>query len=193
MVGVITVTHVFVSQLEDSPDAAAAGELVPSNWNDDHVVEGVAPLDGAALISPTVNPTPAPGDSSDLAANTQFVTEAIGTITAPARKTLTAGSYAVADGIGYVVVKLTVPAAVTITLPLSTDENAPEVITIKDRMLAAGTGQGAGTFNIAISPSGDETLDGNSSATIDVDNMALSFRKIRNDAGAITGEGYELV
>ena len=193
MAGVVTVTHRFVSQLEDSPDAASIGELVPSNWNDTHVVEGAAPLDGAPLIAPTVNPTPAPGDSSDLAANTQFVTAAIAAITAPARKTIAAGNYTVADGVGYVVVKLTVPAAVTITLPLSTDVNASEVITVKDRMLAAGTGQGAGTYTITIDPSGSETLDGNASAAIDVDNMALTFRKIRNDAGAITGEGYELV
>jgi hypothetical protein len=36
----ISVTHAFVSAIADDPAAAAAGEVVPSNWNAAHVVTG---------------------------------------------------------------------------------------------------------------------------------------------------------
>jgi hypothetical protein len=66
-----------------------------------------------------------------------------------------------------------------------------DVVTVKDRMLVNGAG--ANTYNITVKAAGTETLDGETQVLIDVDNMALSFRKIRDDAGNVTGEGYELV
>src|SRR5260370_31784180 len=100
------------------------------------------------------------------------------------RKTLVdAGDYAVPAGISLVIAKKLVPAAFTITLPLST-ALVGETVTIKDRMLANGAG--ASTFNITVVAAGSEKIDGNASVKIDVDNMALSFRKIRNDAGNVT-------
>jgi hypothetical protein len=190
MPGVITITHAFVSQLADSPDAVAAGELVPSNWNDDHVVTGAAPLDSPAFTGTPTAPTPGVGDTSDKIATMA----ALAVIAVPARVVLTApGPYAVADGIALVVVKQTVPALMTVVLPLSTDVNAPDLITVKDRGLAAGAGSGASSYNITVLPSGAEVIDGNSQAVLDVDNQAMSFRKVRNNAGAITGEGYEIM
>lgn len=36
------VTHVFVSGIADDPAAVAAGKIVPSNWNANHVITGPA-------------------------------------------------------------------------------------------------------------------------------------------------------
>lgn len=36
----LTITHAFVSGIADDPVAAAAGEVVPSNWNADHALVG---------------------------------------------------------------------------------------------------------------------------------------------------------
>jgi hypothetical protein len=188
MAGIITITHAFVSALEDSPDAVAAGEIVPSNWNDEHVVEGAAALDSPAFVGTPTAPTPPVGDNSTRLATTATVAAAVAP---PARMTLiAAGDYVVADGIALIVVKKAVPALTAITLPLSTDAGAPEVITVKDRMLANGAG--ASTFNITIFASAAETLDGNASVKIDVDNEALGFRKVRDDSGNLTGEGWEI-
>lgn len=188
MVGVVTITHAFVSQEEDSEDAAAAGQLVPSNWNAHHLVEGAAPIDSPAFVNTPTAPTPPVGDTSTRLATMEAISQATG---AQPRATLkAAGDYLVPDNIAYVVAKKTVPASFTITLPLSTDL-IPESVTTKDRMLANGAG--AGTFNITVSASGAETLDGNPTVKLDVDNMALTFKKIRDDAGNVTGEGYELV
>lgn len=35
------ITHTFVSTVADDPQSVAAGEVVPSNWNDAHIVSGV--------------------------------------------------------------------------------------------------------------------------------------------------------
>jgi hypothetical protein len=184
MTGVVTITHAFVSQEEDSPDAAAAGQLVPSNWNADHVVEGAAPIDSPVLITPRAVSTPPVGDRSTLLATTA----SLGELTQPAQLTiLGAGNVTVPADIGFVIAKNAVPASYTILLPLSTDLQYEE-ITVKDRMLANGSG--ASTFNITIATQGGEEIDGNPSVKLDVDNMALSFKKIRDDAGNITGEGY---
>lgn len=39
----LTVNHAFVSAIADDPTAAAAGEVVPSNWNAAHVLNGGTP------------------------------------------------------------------------------------------------------------------------------------------------------
>jgi hypothetical protein len=187
--GTVIVRHSFVSLLEDSEEAAAAGELVPSNWNGDgaHEVVGAAPIDSPEFLNEPTAPTPPRGDRSKRLATTEFLDD----LGRPQRLTLTAaGDVTLADDIGLVIAKKTVPAAFRINLPLSTNL-VPEFVTIKDRMLANGAG--AGTFNITVAAQGAETIDGNPSVKIDVDNMALSFRKIRDDAGNVTGEGYELV
>lgn len=189
MVGVVTVTHRFVSTLEDSSDAAAAGELVPSNWNDVHVVEGAAPLDSPAFINTPTAPTPPPGDTSERLATMAALAGALGVLL-PRVTLLDPGDYAVPVGIALVVAKKATPAAFTITLPLSTALTV-EFVIVKDRMLVNGAG--AGTYNITVAASGSENLDGVATVKLDVDNMALTFRKIRDDAGNVTGEGYELV
>jgi hypothetical protein len=38
--GQLTVTHGFTSAIADDPAAEAAGEVLPSHWNADHVVSG---------------------------------------------------------------------------------------------------------------------------------------------------------
>jgi hypothetical protein len=52
---------------------------------------------------------------------------------------------------------------------------------------------GADRFNIIVNGSGTETPDGATQVLIDVDHDALSFRKARDDAGSVTGEGYEIL
>jgi hypothetical protein len=188
MTGVITVTHSFVSLLEDSSDAEAAGELVPSNWNDEHVVTGAAPIDSPAFVGMPTAPTPDFGDTSDRIATMAALAAASGSV--PQQTLTAAGNVTIAPGIALVIARKTVPAAFTITLPLST-ALLSEQITIKDRMLANGAG--AGTFNIMLAAQGTETLDGATTMLLDVDNMALSFKKIRDDSGNVTGEGYYLV
>lgn len=188
MAGTVVVRHARQVDIEDSEEAAAAGQLLPSNWNGDdaHVVEGAAPLDSPAFVNTPTAPTPPAGDRSQRLATT----ESLGQISAPKRQTLiAAGNDTIAADIGLVVAKKTVPAAFQVNLPLSTDLVA-DIITVKDRMLVNGAG--AGTFNITVAAQGAETIDGNANVKIDVDNMALSFRKIRDDAGNVTGEGYEL-
>lgn len=59
----VTVTHAFVSTVPDDPDQAAAGAVVPSNWNDDHTVSGT--LDAAQLPAFTGDVT-GPGGSAVL-------------------------------------------------------------------------------------------------------------------------------
>lgn len=189
MAGTVTVRHSFISLLEDSEEAAAAGELVPSNWNGNeaHVVEGAAPIDSPEFLNEPKAPTPPRGDRSTRLATTEFLDD----LGRPVRLTLTAaGDVTLPHDVGLVIAKKAVPAVFQINLPLSNDL-VPEFVTIKDRMLANGAG--AGTFNITVAAQGIETIDGNPSIKIDVDNMAVSFRKIRNDAGEVTGEGYELV
>lgn len=189
MVGVVTVTHAFVSMLEDSPDAAALGELVPSNWNDDHVVEGAAPLDSPAFVNTPTAPTPPPGDTSNRLATMAALAAATAS---PSRVNLTSAvNYNVADGIALVIARCAAPAAFAVTLPLSTDANAPDEITVKDRMLSSG-GAGAGTYNITVQGEGGETIDGVASTKLDVDNVALRFCKVRDASGDITGEGWEI-
>jgi hypothetical protein len=188
MAGTVSVKHRFISGLEDSEEAAAAGELLPSNWNDEHEVVGAAPIDSPEFVNEPRAPTPPLGDRSTRLATMEALSNAT---SAQPRLTLTAaGNVTVPDDVALVVVKKTVPAAFQINLPLSTDL-IPEEVTIKDRMVVNGAG--AGTYNITVATQGAETIDGNASVKLDVDNMALSFRKIRNDAGDVTGEGYELV
>jgi hypothetical protein len=189
MAGPVIVRHARQVDLEDSEEAAAAGELLPSDWNGDdaHVVVGAASIDSPDFLNEPTAPTPPPGDRSRRLATM----EALHGFAAPTRLTLrAAGDVVLPNDAALVVAKKNVPAAFSIRLPLSTDLVA-ETVTIKDRMLANGAG--AGTFNITIAASGAETFDGNPTVKIDVDNMALSFRKIRDDAGNVTGEGYELV
>jgi hypothetical protein len=187
MTGTVSVKHKKISPIADSPDAAAAGEVVPSDWNDEHQVVGAAPLDSPAFVNSPTAPTPPIGDRSQRLATTASLNE----ITKPAQLTLiAAGDVTIPNNIGLVIIKKTAPASFTIFLPLST-ALVYEAITLKDRMLANGAG--AGTFNITVMTQGTETIDGNPSVKIDVDNMALSFRKIRDDAGNVTGEGFELV
>lgn len=189
MAGAVIVRHSFQSLLEDSEEAAAAGELVPSNWNGDdaHEVVGAAPLDSPEFLNEPRGPTPPSGDRSTRLATTASLDE----ITRPKRLTLSvAGDVAIPNDVSLVIIKKTVPATFVIHLPLST-VMAGEFCTVKDRMLANGAG--AGTFNVTVAAQGAETIDGNPTVKIDVDNMALSFRKIRDDAGNVTGEGYELV
>ena len=51
----IAVTHVKVSSISDDPAAAAAGEVLPSDWNAEHALVGVLPFEfggtGAATAS----------------------------------------------------------------------------------------------------------------------------------------------
>ena len=37
----ISITHAKVSTIADDPDAATAGEILPSDWNDDHSITGL--------------------------------------------------------------------------------------------------------------------------------------------------------
>ena len=181
------VVHRKSVTIADSEEAAAAGELLPSDWNDEHELTNVAGLDSPEFVNEPTAPTPPPGDKSKRLATM----EALHSIAAPKRLTLFApGDVQLPSDVALVTVKKTVPAAFTITLASSLDL-VGETVTIKDRMLVNGAG--AGTYNVTISPSGSETLDGATSIKLDVDNMALSFRKIRDDAGTVTGEGYELV
>jgi hypothetical protein len=188
MAGTISVKHKKPSLLADSEEAAAAGELLPSDWNDEHEVVGAAPIDSPAFVNSPTAETPPLGDTSTRLATMAALARATG---APPQLTVTAaGNVNVPHDIALVIVKKAVPAAFQINLPLSTDLIL-EIVTIKDRMLANGFG--AGTFNITVATQGVELIDGNATVKIDVDNMALSFRKIRDDAGNVTGEGYQLV
>lgn len=181
------VRHKKTLDIEDSAEAEAAGQLLPSDWMDDHELEGVAGLDSPEFVNEPTAPTPPLGDRSTRIATTASLSE----ISQPKRLTLTAaGDVTVPNDVGLVVIRKSVPAAFQIELPLST-ELVGEAVTIKDRMLANGAG--AGTYNVTVVAQGAETIDGNASVLLDVDNMALSFRKIRDDAGDVTGEGYELV
>ena len=36
----VTITHAKVSAIADDPGSSAAGEILPSDWNDDHSVTG---------------------------------------------------------------------------------------------------------------------------------------------------------
>lgn len=45
-----SVTHPFVSALTDNPVHAAAGKVVPSNWNAEHVVTGLEETGVAAAL-----------------------------------------------------------------------------------------------------------------------------------------------
>ncbi len=190
MVGTVVVRHTRQVDLEDSEEAAAAGELLPSDWNGDdaHEVVGAAPIDSPDFVGEPTAPTPPLGDASDRIATMAAVARATGAV--PQVTLTAAGDVTIDDDIGLVIVKKTVPAAFTINLPLSTGL-VLETITVKDRMLANGAG--AGTFNITVATQGAELIDGGATVKLDVDNMALSFRKIRDDAGNVTGEGYQLV
>jgi len=50
----LTITHPFVSAIADDPAAAAAGQVVPSNWNASHSISGTLP---AANIAPAGSTT----------------------------------------------------------------------------------------------------------------------------------------
>lgn len=62
----VIVRHTRQVDLEDSEEAAAAGELLPSDWNGDdaHVVEGAAPIDSPAFVGTPTGTTPPLGDAS---------------------------------------------------------------------------------------------------------------------------------
>lgn len=79
MAGDVIVRHTFVSLLEDSEEAAAAGQLVPSNWNGDgaHVVEGAAPIDSPDFVGAPTAPTPDLGDTSRRLATMEALAAAI--------------------------------------------------------------------------------------------------------------------
>src|SRR5258708_28574666 len=146
------VIHPRVIAIEDSEEAAAAGELLPSDWNADHELVGVAGLDSPEFVNEPTAPTPPPGDRSKRLATM----EALGNVTAPARLTLTAaGNVTIPDNAALVVAKKTIPAAFQINLPLSTNL-VSETVTIKDRMLANGAG--AGTYNITVAAQGAELI-----------------------------------
>lgn len=50
----LTITHPFVSAIADDPAAAAAGQVVPSNWNATHTISGTLP---SANIAPAGSTT----------------------------------------------------------------------------------------------------------------------------------------
>lgn len=50
----LTITHPFVSAIADDPVAAAAGQVVPSNWNATHTISGTLP---SANIAPAGSTT----------------------------------------------------------------------------------------------------------------------------------------
>src|ERR1043166_8536993 len=66
MVGQVVVRHRRQVDLEDSEEAAAAGELLPSDWNGDdaHIVEGAAPIDSPDFLNEPTAPTPPLNDTS---------------------------------------------------------------------------------------------------------------------------------
>lgn len=181
------VAHKKRVDIPDSDEAADSGQLLPSDWNDDHELIGVAGIDSPAFLNAPTAPTPPRGEVSDRLATMA----ALNAQEAPKRKTLVdAGDYLVPADVGLVIAKKSVPAPFAITLPPST-ELVAEVVTVKDRGRA--TGGGASAYPVTIFASAGETIDGEASVQIDVDNMAVSFRKIRNDAGDMTGEGYERI
>jgi hypothetical protein len=48
----VTVKHKKVNAIPDDPAAVAAGEVVPSDWNDEHAVEGIYVQDAEPTFSP---------------------------------------------------------------------------------------------------------------------------------------------
>jgi hypothetical protein len=66
MAGAVIVRHTRQVDLEDSEEAAAAGQLVPSDWNGDgaHEVVGAAPIDSPDFLNEPTAPTPPLGDTS---------------------------------------------------------------------------------------------------------------------------------
>lgn len=47
----LTITHPFVSAIADDPVAAAAGQVVPSNWNAAHSISGILPVANLPLAT----------------------------------------------------------------------------------------------------------------------------------------------
>lgn len=75
------VVHTKHLDLADSEEAAAAGELVISDWNDDHELDGVAGLDSPAFVNTPTAPTPPAGDASTRLATMEALSRASAGIT----------------------------------------------------------------------------------------------------------------
>jgi hypothetical protein len=48
----LSIVHSFRSAIPDDPVAVAAGEITPSNWNDNHTVGGTVPLAQIDMLPP---------------------------------------------------------------------------------------------------------------------------------------------
>jgi hypothetical protein len=158
MAGEVIVRHRRQVDLEDSEEAAAAGELLPSNWNGDdaHEVVGAAPIDSPDFLNEPTAPTPPLGDTSRRLATMEALDAALQALTAdiPTQVTFAQSPYSVllTDGVlfvdssgGPVVINLQ-PAAARLGRAL-------EVKDITGNAATAG-------HNISIIPNGVETIEG---------------------------------
>ena len=160
MAAVVIVRHRRQVVLEDSEEAAAAGELLPSDWNGDdaHEVVGAAPLDSPEFVNEPLAPTPPAEDTSRRLATM----EAVHAVVAASRISITPTSvvfaqspYAVSSDDAIIFVDLS-GGPVVIDLQPAAERTAgldDPTLTIKDIANAA-------VNNIRINPDGVETIEG---------------------------------
>lgn len=130
---------------EDSEEAAAEGQLVPSDWNDEHELEGVAGLDSPEFVNEPKAPTPPPGDSSTRIATMEALQAAV---SKSVRVITTAGPQAADPADDVIIIKQTVGAPFALTVDWSQ----------RTRSLRVVDGKGdAGVNNISITPAAGQT------------------------------------
>jgi hypothetical protein len=159
MAGSIIVRHTRHVDLEDSEEAAAAGELLPSDWNGDdaHEVVGAAPLDSPEFVNAPTAPTPATDDTSRRLATM----EAVHAVVAASRLTVAPTLIGIAQSPYTVLSSDTVifvdssGGPVVINLQPAADRAA-----LDDPPLAIKDVATAAINNIRINPNGVETVEG---------------------------------
>ena len=85
----LTITHPFVSAIADDPVAAAAGQVVPSNWNATHSISGTVPVANLPLATSSTAGIVQPDNTT--------ITISTGTISAAAQA-LTIGTTSISGG-----------------------------------------------------------------------------------------------
>lgn len=166
----LSVTHAFVSTIPDDPSSAAAGDVVPSNWNAAHTISGTLP---AANVGPA-------GSAGQIQFNNAGALGAFASYTA-STSTL---QFDAADAAAPNAQTLQVQSVVA-----GTSNTAGQDFTIKG---SKGTGSGAGgNILLQVAPAGSSGTSQNANALTTV--VGSNLVEQRNGTNAQTMRVYRTV